>query len=294
MAYTIAAFYRFVPVSDAAAVRSDIKQALVRLDLCGTLLVAPEGINGTVAGTEAAIDALLGILGSQFGLARGDVKFSEASDKPFHRLKVRAKREIITFRQPDADPSVQAGTYVAASDWNALMADPDVLLLDTRNRYETRIGSFSGALDPGIDQFSELAEYVRQHLDPARTPKVAMFCTGGIRCEKASAFLLGEGFAEVYHLKGGILKYLEEVPEAESRWEGECYVFDHRMAVGPGLTSGRYTMCFSCGEALCAADRDHAWFEDGVSCAFCYEKTSNADKVRYRMRHAQISPQERA
>ena len=289
MAYTIAAFYRFVRVGDADAVRSDLKNVLARLDLCGTLLVAPEGINGTLAGSDTAIDALLGILGSQFGLARGDVKFSEAADKPFHRLKVRRKREIITFRQPNADPSVQAGTYVAASEWNALMADPDVLLLDTRNEYETRIGSFSGALDPGIAQFSELAEYVRQNLDPARTPKVAMFCTGGIRCEKASAFLLQEGFAEVYHLKGGILKYLEEVPEAESRWQGECYVFDQRMAVGPGLSSGRYTMCFSCGEALSAADRDHAQFEDGVSCAFCYKETSDADKARFRMRHAQMS-----
>ena len=289
MAYTIAAFYRFVRVGDADAVRSDLKQALARLELSGTLLVAPEGINGTLAGTEAAIDALLDILHRQFGLAREDVKFSEAADKPFHRLKVRVKREIVTFRQPQADPSVQAGTYVAASDWNELIADPDVLLLDTRNQYETRIGSFQDALDPGISQFSELADYVRENLDPARTPKVAMFCTGGIRCEKASAFLLAEGFAEVYHLKGGILKYLEEVPEEQSRWQGECYVFDQRMAVGPGLSTGRYAMCFSCGEALSAADREDIRFEDGVSCAFCCEKTSDADKARFRMRQAQMT-----
>ena len=218
MAYVIAAFYRFTPVGDAAVVRSDLKQTLARLDLCGTLLLAPEGINGTLAGSEGAIDALLDILACQFGLPREDVKFSEAADKPFHRLKIRLKQEIITFRQPNADPSVQAGRYVAASDWNALIADPEVLLLDTRNAYETRLGSFSNALDPGIGQFSEFPEYVRQHLDPAQTPKVAMFCTGGIRCEKASAFLLQEGFAEVYHLKGGILKYLEEVPAESSRW----------------------------------------------------------------------------
>ena len=289
MAYTIAAFYRFTPIGDAAALRSGLKQQLTRLDLCGTLLLAPEGINGTLAGSETAIDALLDILHCRFGLPREDVKFSEASEKPFHRLKVRLKREIITFRQPSADPSVKAGEYVAASDWNALIADPEVLLLDTRNRYETRLGSFLNALDPGIDQFSELAEYVRQTLDPALTPKVAMFCTGGIRCEKASAFLLGEGFAEVYHLKGGILKYLEEVPEEESRWQGECYVFDHRMAVGRGLSTGRYAMCFSCGEALSEADRSHAYFEEGVSCAFCYERTSDADKSRFRMRHAQLT-----
>jgi len=291
MAYTIAAFYRFTPVGDAAAVRSDLKQALARLDLCGTLLIAPEGINGTLAGTDTAIDAMLDILRGQFGLPREDVKFSEATDKPFHRLKVRLKREIITFRQPDADPSVRAGQYVAPQDWNALLADPEVLLLDTRNRYETRLGSFSNALDPGIAQFSEFAEYVRQNLDPARSPKVAMFCTGGIRCEKASAFLLQEGFAEVYHLKGGILKYLEEVPAEASRWQGECYVFDHRMAVSQGLTTGRYTMCFSCGEALSEADRGHAQFEEGVSCPLCYEETSEADKARFRMRHAQMNTQ---
>ncbi len=289
MAYTIAAFYRFTPVSDTVAARRELKQTLARLGLCGTLIIAPEGINGTLAGTNTAVDSLLDILSERFGLPRGDVKFSEAAEKPFPRLKVRVKREIVTFRQPGADPSVRAGTYVVASDWNALLADPDVLLLDTRNRYETRIGSFENALDPGIEQFSDFAEYARQHLDPAKTPKVAMFCTGGIRCEKASAFLLSEGFAEVYHLKGGILKYLEEVSAEESRWSGECYVFDHRMAVGQGLTTGRYSMCFSCGEALSEADREHAQFEDGVSCAFCHDATSEADKSRFRMRHAHLS-----
>ena len=289
MAYTIAAFYPFTPGGDAAALRSGLKQQLARLDLCGTLLLAPEGINGTLAGSQAAIDALLEILHGQFGLPREDVKFSASTNKPFHRLKVRVKREIITFRQPHADPSVRAGRYVAASDWNALIANPEVLLLDTRNSYETRLGSFSEALDPGIDQFSEFPEYVRQHLDPEQTPKIAMFCTGGIRCEKASAFLLGKGFAEVYHLKGGILKYLEEVPEEASRGQGECYVFDHRMAVGIGLSTGRYAMCFSCGEALSEVDRNQAEFEDGVSCAFCYAETSEADKARFRMRHTQIN-----
>ena len=193
-------------------------------------MIAPEGINGTLAGAESAIDAMLDLLHGQFGLPRAEVKFSEAAGKPFHRLKIRLKREIITFRRPDADPSVQVGTYVAPQDWNALLADPDVLVVDTRNRYETRLGTFTGAQDPGLAQFSEFADYVRDTLDPARHPKVALFCTGGIRCEKASAFLLREGFAEVYHLKGGILKYLEEVPAEDSRWQGECYVFDQRMA----------------------------------------------------------------
>jgi UPF0176 protein len=289
MAYTIAAFYRFTPVADALALRIDLKQKFAALDLCGTLLIAPEGINGTLAGTESAIDAMLDILHGRFGLPRADVKFSEAQEKPFNRLKIRLKREIITFNRPDADPSVAVGQYVAAQDWNALIADPDVLLLDTRNRYETRLGSFAEALDPGIQQFSDFADYVRQNLDPTRHPKIAMFCTGGIRCEKASSFLLKEGFAEVYHLKGGILKYLEEVPVEISRWQGECYVFDHRMAVGHGLETGHYAMCFCCGEAVSDFDRSHAQFEEGVSCSLCHEKTSDSDKARFRMRHTQLT-----
>ena len=289
MAYTIAAFYRFVSLDDISALRDALKLTLALLDLCGTLLIAPEGINGTLAGTESAVDAMLEILGSQFGLPRDEVKFSQAAEKPFHRLKIRLKREIITFYQPEADPSVSVGTYVAAQDWNALIADPDVLLVDTRNRYETRIGSFTGALDPGLEQFSEFADYARQNLNPSRHRKIAMYCTGGIRCEKASSFLLQEGFAEVYHLKGGILKYLEDVPVQDSHWQGECYVFDHRMAVGHGLSTGRYSMCFSCGEALQEADKSHAHFEEGVSCHLCYHTTSEADKARFRMRHVQTA-----
>ena len=289
MPYTIAAFYRFTPIGDAEALRLELKQKLTLLDLCGTLLVAPEGINGTLAGTESAIEAMLEMLRGATGLPREEVKFSEAAEKPFNRLKIRLKREIITFHQPDANPSVQVGTRVAAKDWNALIVDPDVLLLDTRNRYETRLGSFEEAVDPGIEQFSDFADFVRQNLDATRHQKVAMFCTGGIRCEKASSFMLQEGFSEVYHLKGGILKYLEEIPAPDSRWRGDCYVFDHRMAVGQGLSTGRYEMCFSCGEALTAADRSEPQFEEGVSCPLCYERTSQADKARFRMRHSQFA-----
>ena len=292
MTYTIAAFYRFTPLGDPAALRLDLKQELALLGVCGTLILAPEGINGTLAGEESAVHALLEGLERRFGLPRGEVKFSYAAEKPFPRLKVRVKREIITFRQDAADPSVQAGTYVAPENWNALVADPDVLLLDTRNRYETRIGTFQDALDPQIDQFTEFTEYVRHHLDPARDRKIAMFCTGGIRCEKASAFLLSEGFAEVYHLKGGILKYLEEVPTEDSRWQGECYVFDHRMAVGHGLSTGRYAMCYSCGEALSEADRAHAEYEEGVSCPLCFAETTDADRARFRTRHAQMTKEQ--
>ena len=289
MPYTIAAFYRFTPIGDAEALQLELKQRLTLLDLCGTLLVAPEGINGTLAGTKGAIDAMLEMLRGATGLPREEVKFSEAAEKPFNRLKIRLKREIITFHKPDADPSVQVGTRVAAKDWNALIVAPDVLLLDTRNRYETRLGSFEEAVDPGIEQFSDFADFVRQNLDETRHQKVAMFCTGGIRCEKASSFMLQEGFSEVYHLKGGILKYLEEISAPDSRWRGDCYVFDHRMAVGQGLSTGRYEMCFSCGEALTAADRLEPQFEEGVSCPLCYERTSQADKARFRMRHSQFA-----
>jgi len=286
--YTIAAFYRFTPVFDPVGRRLELKQTLTQLELCGTLLLAPEGINGTLAGTKEAVDALLEVLRALFGLPREEVKFSSAAAKPFPRLKIRVKKEIITFGQPQADPAVLSGTYVAPSEWNALLTDPDVLLLDTRNRYETRIGSFREALDPEIGRFSDFADYARQTLDSARHPKVAMFCTGGIRCEKASAFLLSEGFSEVYHLQGGILKYLEDVPAEDSRWQGECYVFDHRMAVGHGLSTGRYAMCFCCGEALSEEDRRHEHFEEGVSCPLCFADTSDADKARFRMRQGQM------
>jgi len=289
MDYTIAAFYWFTPIDEPAAMRSDLQQTLASLNLCGTLLIAPEGINGMLAGAEGAINAALDILRCQTGLPREDVKFSHAAAKPFNRLKIRVKREIITFNQPDADPTVRVGKHVAASDWNDLIVDPDVLLLDTRNHYETRLGSFANALDPGIQHFSDFAGYVRQNLDPSRHPKVAMFCTGGIRCEKASSFLLGEGFAEVYHLKGGILKYLEDIPAEASHWQGDCYVFDQRMAVGHGLSTGGYAMCFSCGEALTEADKIHEQFEEGVSCHLCHANTTVSDKARFRMRHAQMS-----
>ena len=215
--------------------------------------------------------------------------FLAADEKPFNRLKLRLKREIITFKQPSADPATLAGTYVDPQDWNALIDDPDVVLLDTRNKYETMIGSFAGAEDPQIDTFTEFADYVRAKLDPQQHKKIAMFCTGGIRCEKASAFMRAEGFPAVYHLKGGILKYLEDVAPEQSRWNGECYVFDRRIAVGHGLTTGRFSMCFTCGNPLTDADKSHDLYEEGVSCASCHATTSAEDKARYRMRHQQIA-----
>ena len=289
MAYTIAAFYCFTPVADPAALREVLLVQFMSLDLRGTLLLAPEGINGTLAGTDADIAIMLDVLAKQTGLPRDDVKFSSAAENPFDRLKLRVKREIITFNQPAADPARLAGTYVAAADWNALLDDPAVLVLDTRNRYETLIGTFAGAVVPPIDTFTAFADYVRANLDPATHKKIAMFCTGGIRCEKASAFMRAEGFPEVYHLRGGILKYLAVIPPAASRWQGECYVFDRRMAVGHGLTTGRFGMCFTCGYPLGADDRRQPHYEEGVACRHCHATTTEDDKARYRMRHRQMT-----
>ncbi len=228
--YTVAAYYRFFSLADPAALREALRAAFAGTDLLGTTLIAPEGINGTMAGSAETVDRLLRFLREHAGLERNEVKFSTSEAAPFRRLKFKLKREIITFRHAEVDPA-RPGQYVAPAEWNSLLADPEVLLLDTRNTYETERGTFAGAVAPPLATFSDFATYVREHLDPGRHRKVAMFCTGGIRCEKASAFMLQEGFAEVYHLKGGILKYLEEVPAEASQWQGGCYLFDERVAV---------------------------------------------------------------
>jgi UPF0176 protein len=229
--YTIAAFYRFVSVSAPDVLAEAMRAAFDGSDLRGTMLIADEGVNGTMAGSFATMEYLLRVLAERFGIDRADVKFSTSDKRPFRRLKVLVKPEIISFRKAEVDPT-QAGRYVRPREWNALIADPEVLLLDTRNRYETDLGSFAGAIAPKIETFSDFADYVRENLDPAKHRKVAMFCTGGIRCEKASAFMLQEGFEEIYHLKGGILRYLEEVPKQVSQWRGACYIFDRRASVG--------------------------------------------------------------
>jgi UPF0176 protein len=231
MTYTIAAFYRFVSLPDPAALREELRAAFSEDELCGTILIAGEGVNGTMAGSGETIGRLLDMLAEKAGLGKEDVKFSFTDERPFGRLKFQLKQEIIAFRKAAVDPT-QAGNYVEPQEWNALIADPEVLLLDTRNHYETELGTFTGAIDPGIETFSDFVTYVRENLDPAKHRKVAMYCTGGIRCEKASAFMLQEGFGEIYHLKGGILKYLEDVPEQASKWQGTCFVFDRRTSVG--------------------------------------------------------------
>jgi UPF0176 protein len=235
----VAALYRFVPLPDCRDLRPGLLGLCEELGIRGTLLLAPEGINGTVAGTAAAVDALIAVLreGPLFGgrLAGLDVKLSTAEAMPFRRLKAKAKREIVAFDNGVTNPSASVGTYVEPKDWNGLVDDPDVLVIDTRNAFEVAIGTFAGARDPGTTTFGQLRDYVARELDPGRDRRIAMFCTGGIRCEKASAYLLDRGFAEVFHLKGGILNYLAEVPEQDSRWRGGCFVFDERVALGHGL-----------------------------------------------------------
>jgi UPF0176 protein len=228
--YTIAAFYRFVCLAEPAVLREELHSQFGGSDLCGTTLIAAEGVNGTMAGSAATVDRFLHTLAERTGLDLAEVKFSSSEESPFKRLKFKVKAEILTFRDVAVDPT-KPGKYVEPREWNALISDPDVLLLDTRNTYETEAGTFEGAVTPELDKFSDFVTYVRENLDATKHRKVAMFCTGGIRCEKASAFMLQEGFEEVYHLKGGILKYLEQTPKDDSRWRGGCYVFDSRTPV---------------------------------------------------------------
>ncbi|QWG12274.1 rhodanese-related sulfurtransferase [Bradyrhizobium sediminis] len=239
MAYKVAAFYQFAALPDFRELGEPLRAICAALELKGSVLLAHEGINGTIAGSEDAIDELVRELrdGALFGgrLDNLELKFSAAAAMPFQRLKIRLKKEIVTLGDPAADPTRQVGIYVDPADWNTLIAAPDTLVIDTRNAFEVAMGTFAGAVDPGIRSFGQFKDFAAQQLDPAKHRRIAMFCTGGIRCEKASAHLLARGFAEVYHLKGGILRYLEGVPETESRWRGECFVFDDRVALGHGL-----------------------------------------------------------
>ena len=239
MPYKVAAFYQFASFADFRELREPLRALCARLGLRGSVLLAHEGINGTLAGDAEAIDELVGEMRDDvlFGgrLDRLELKFSHASRMPFQRLKIRLKKEIVTLGDSETDPTRQVGVYVDPADWNELIAAPDTLLIDTRNAFEVAIGTFEGAVDPGIRSFGQFKDFAARHLDPVKHRRIAMFCTGGIRCEKASSYLLSRGFAEVYHLKGGILRYLEGVPEAESRWRGECFVFDDRIALGHGL-----------------------------------------------------------
>jgi UPF0176 protein len=265
----VVAFYKFVTLPDYAELRAPLLEVARTHSVKGTVLLAEEGINSTLSGPPAGIEAVLGYLRQDPRLADLVVKYSAAETATFDRLKVRLKREIVTLGQPQVDPTRKVGTYVAPADWNALIADPDVLLIDTRNAYEVGIGTFKSAVNPNTRSFSEFPAYVEEHLHPARKRKIAMFCTGGIRCEKASSYLLSQGFEEVYHLEGGILKYLETVPPEASLWQGECYVFDQRVALGHGLSPGTHDACRACGYPISAADKSSPAFREGEACPHC-------------------------
>ncbi|KHL25480.1 hypothetical protein PK98_01950 [Croceibacterium mercuriale] len=289
----VAALYRFARFTDPAALRDPL-DAVCRIHAVrGTLLLAAEGINGTIAGKPAAVDAVLAHVRTLPGCAALDVKFSGADTMPFHRLKVRVRREIVTMGEPAIDPETEAGTYVEPEDWNGLIADPGTIVIDTRNDYEVAIGSFAGAIDPGTRSFSDFPAWFREQRDAllghGRQPKVAMFCTGGIRCEKSTAFLKREGVEEVFHLKGGILRYLEAVPVEDSLWQGECFVFDARVSVGHGLAPGTAQLCHACQRPLSAEDQASPLFEAWVSCAGCHGERTEAQRAAYRERHRQIT-----
>lgn len=284
----VAALYKFVALDDFHQLREPLLDRCIAAGTRGTLLLASEGINGTIAGSRAAIDEVLAYLRSDPRLADLEHKESLDDHMPFYRMKVKLKKEIVTMGVPGIDPNQRVGTYVRPQDWNALVNDPDVLLLDTRNDYEYGIGTFRGALDPHTTTFREFPAYVRARLDPRKHKKVAMFCTGGIRCEKASAFMLNEGFEEVYHLQGGILKYLEEVPERESTWEGECFVFDNRVAVNHRLEKGRYDQCFGCRHPITEQDKLSDKYQKGVCCPRCFDTLSDEQKARFGERQKQV------
>lgn len=288
MEVVVAALYKFVALEDYHDLREPLLDRCINAGLKGTLLLASEGINGTVAGTREGIDELLAWLRADPRFADIDHKESFDDHMPFYRMKVKLKKEIVTMGVDGIDPNQRVGTYVKPKDWNDLVNDPEVLLVDTRNDYEYGIGSFHGAVDPKTTTFREFPEYVRRELDPAKHKKVAMFCTGGIRCEKASAFMLNEGFEEVYHLEGGILKYLEEVPEQDSTWRGECFVFDNRVAVNHQLEKGQYDQCYGCRHPITEQDKQSKKYEKGVCCPGCYDSLSDDQKRRFAERQKQI------
>ncbi|WP_410497763.1 rhodanese-related sulfurtransferase [Chitinibacter sp. S2-10] len=284
----VCALYKFVTLENFAELRQPLLNQMNGNGIRGTLLLALEGINGTVAGTQEGIDALLAWLDKQPGLENIVVKFSYDDKMPFHRSKVKLKKEIVTMGVEGIDPRRVVGTYVKPKDWNALISDPDVVLVDTRNDYEVQIGTFKGAINPKTETFREFPDYVKKNLDPAKNKKVAMFCTGGIRCEKSTAYLKEQGFDEVYHLEGGILKYLEEVPEEQTMWEGECFVFDDRVAVNHKLEKGSFDQCHACRMPLTDEEKKSEQYILGACCPHCFGTHTPDQQQRFLERQKQV------
>ena len=286
---TVAALYHFARFDDPAALKAPLARVACAHGVRGTLLLAPEGINGTIAGTRAGVDAVLADIRALPGCAAMEWKESAAETMPFGRMKVRLKREIVTMGQPHVDPRAAVGHYVDPADWNALISAPDVAVIDTRNDYEVEIGTFAGAVDPGTRSFRDFPAWWQANADRFAGKRVAMFCTGGIRCEKSTNWLLSQGVKDVFHLKGGILKYLEEVPQQESLWQGECFVFDGRVSLTHGLRQGRHGLCHACRRPLAPEDRERPEYEEGVRCHRCAGEHDEADRARFRERQRQMS-----
>lgn len=288
MQTVVAALYKFVSLDDYRELRQPLLEQMLAHDIKGTLLLAAEGINGTVAGSRSGIDALLAWLAADPRFAGLEHKESHVDEPPFYRSKVKLKKEIVTLGVEGIDPNSMVGHYVEPKDWNALISDPDVLLVDTRNHYEFELGSFQGAIDPNTASFREFPQFVADNLDPGKHKKVAMFCTGGIRCEKSTGLLLKQGFEEVYHLKGGILKYLEEIPEQDSLWRGDCYVFDNRVAVNHRLEQSDYELCHGCRYPISQQDKQSSHYQPGVCCPRCHDSLSEEQKQRFAERQKQV------
>ncbi|WP_299968612.1 rhodanese-related sulfurtransferase [uncultured Roseobacter sp.] len=287
--FTIAALYHFTRIGDPAALKPALVALCAAEEVKGTLLLANEGVNGTIAGPRKGIDAVIAHLRSLPGCADLEWKESTSAQPPFGKMKVRLKREIVTMGQPDVDPRARVGHYVKPQDWNALISAPDVAVIDTRNAYEVAIGSFDGAIDPKTESFGDFPAWWEENKAQFEGKRVAMFCTGGIRCEKSTNYLLSQGVEDVYHLKGGILKYLEEVPEPDSKWHGACFVFDNRVSVEHGLREGPHLLCHGCRRPLLPSDTNRAEYEAGVSCHLCIDETSAEDKARFRERQRQMT-----
>lgn len=286
--WRVCSFYRFVPLAGPDALRDAIQERLSRHGLVGTILLAGEGINGTVSGTPEETGRFLDWLQTRPGLSDLDARKSWADAAPFKRARVKIKREVVTMGVSGIDPLESAGTYVEPENWNALIDDPDVLVVDVRNDYEVRVGCFDDAVTPHITNFREFPRYARDHLDPEGGKKIAMYCTGGIRCEKSTAYLKQQGFKEVYHLKGGILNYLQSVSKERSRWQGECFVFDDRVTVDHDLQTGSYDQCHACRLPISDSDKLHDLYKKGVSCPSCAKEKSDRDRERYAERERQV------
>ncbi|WP_370268181.1 rhodanese-related sulfurtransferase [Nioella sp.] len=286
--FTVAALYHFTRFDEPDALRAPLRDLCEEKDVRGSLLIAAEGINGTIAGPRAGIDAVLAHIRALPGCADLEWKESTATEAPFARMKVRLKKEIVTMGVPGVDPKAKVGHYVRPEDWNALISAPDVAVIDTRNDYEIAIGTFEGAVDPETTTFREFPAWWQENKDRFHNKRIAMFCTGGIRCEKSTNYLIEQGVEEVYHLKGGILQYLEDVPEEDSLWHGECFVFDERVSVGHGLKEGPHLLCRACRRPLLPEDTNRPEYEKGVSCHQCLSEHSDADRARFRERQKQI------